>query len=324
MMTTTTALTVDQFRDAVAAAVRAPSTYNIQPWRFTLRGGAIEIRIDGHRLLPVADPHRWAARIACGAAITDIQLALAVAGIGTEVGLAGLSDDDLLVATITAVGPYTPSPRERGLYAAIPLRHSNRRPFFDAAVPAAARARLQTAAEQAGARLTLTDDRQTVANIADIIRDADQRLHTNPAYDAEQRTWMGHHLDSAGIPPHAAGVEPAGHDLLTMRDYGGPARAPGRDFESDPLVGVLSHRASTRPDDVRAGMALQIVLLTATDERLATSMLSQPIEIAELRDELRRVTGQHNRPHMVIRIGYGQPTRASARRRIDDVIDNTG
>lgn len=320
-MTATTALTVEQFRDAVAAAVRAPSMYNVQPWRFALRDGCVEVSVDDRRRLPVADPSGWAARVACGAAIADLRLALASAGIGTEVRLARPADDPL-VASIVPTGPYTASPRERALYAAIPVRRSDRRPYFDVRVPTPARARLEAAAAEAGARLTLTDDRQDVANIADIIRDADRRLHSNAAYLAELRAWTGYRPDDgAGIRPDEAGVAPAGHDLLAMRDYGGPDRGPGRDFETDPLIGVLSHRGRSTQDDVEAGAALQMVLLTATDERLATSMLSQPVELADLREDLRRITGHDSRPQMVIRIGYGQPGPASTRRDLDDVID---
>jgi hypothetical protein len=61
-MTTMTGTDVDLFRDAVAAAVRAPSVYNAQPWRFALHDGRIDIRIDPYLLLPIADPDRWSAR----------------------------------------------------------------------------------------------------------------------------------------------------------------------------------------------------------------------------------------------------------------------
>ena len=64
-----------------------------------------------------------------------------------------------------------------------------------------------------------------------------------------------------------------------------------------------------------------MVLLTATDQRLATSMLSQPIEVPQLREELRRALGEAGRPYMVIRIGFGQPDGVSFRRGIDSVID---
>lgn len=321
-MTTTTAISTDQFRDAVAAGIRAPSMYNAQPWRFALRDGSIQVRIDPYRLLPVADPDLWAARVACGAAVADVRLALAVAGVGTDADLTGTDGDDLLVATVTPTGRHTPTPDERALYAAIPARRSNRHPFFDAVVPPDARARMVAAAANAGASLVLIDDRPTVARIAEIVRAAEERLTSDAAYVAELRAWVGRHgIDRTGIAPSEAGPAPAGQDLLARRDFGGPDRAPGRDFESDPLVGVLSVNGGGRYGDTRAGVALQMVLLTATDQRLATSMLSQPIEVAEFRAELRRTIGETGRPHMVIRIGYGQPDGVSARRDIDSVID---
>jgi len=322
-VTTTTAITTDQFRAAVAAGIWAPSMYNAQPWRFALHDGSIHVRIDPYRLLPVADPTRWAARMACGAAVANVQLALAVAGVATDADLTG-DNDQLLVATVTPTDAHTPTPAERALYAAIQHRRSNRHPFFDAEVPADARARMAAAAAGVGSSLLLIDDRPTVARIADIVRTADDQLHHDPAYVAELRAWVGRRdIDRTGIGPHDAGPAPAGQDLLARRDFGGPPRAPGRDFESDPLIGVLSHIGSGRYGDARAGLALQMVLLTATTQRLATSMLSQPIEVPELREELRRALGDPGRPHMVIRIGYGQPVGASARRDIDSVIDPT-
>lgn len=322
MTTLVPAITVDQFRDAIGAAVRAPSIYNAQPWRFTLRDGIIEVRIDPYRLLPIADPDRWGARIACGAATANIRLALAVAGIRTEIHLACDTKDDLLVALVSPVGRHTPSPRERALHTAIPVRHSNRRPFFNAAVPVSARARLIDAADLAGASLMLTDDRLAVTGIADIVRAADARLRGNAAYRVEMQTWIAHHrVERAGISPDEAGVAPAGSDVLPMRDFEGPERRPGRDYETDPLIGVLSHSGTTRDADVAAGLALQMVLLTATDERLATSLLSQPIEVPEFREQLSRVTGHQSSPRMVIRIGFGQPGGVSPRRSVDSVTD---
>nr|BFE73767.1 hypothetical protein GCM10020092_070680 [Actinoplanes digitatis] len=51
------------------------------------------------------------------------------------------------------------------------------------------------------------------------------------------------------------------------------------------------------------------MLLTATDAGLATSMLSQPIEVPAARDQLRRALGRSGVPQLALRFGYGHPGR---------------
>jgi hypothetical protein len=63
------------------------------------------------------------------------------------------------------------------------------------------------------------------------------------------------------------------------------------------------------------------VLLTITDLGLASSMFSQPIEVAPAREQLRLALGRYGTPQMVLRIGYGEPGVHSARRETADVID---
>ena len=58
-MTVIPSIDVDLFHTTVTAAVRAPSVYNVQPWRFALADGTIEVRVDpyvGRRGSPVAPP----------------------------------------------------------------------------------------------------------------------------------------------------------------------------------------------------------------------------------------------------------------------------
>jgi hypothetical protein len=321
-MTTITTIDEQTFRAAVADAVLAPSMYNEQPWRFSLVGGVIEVRIDRRRGLPAADPTGWAARVACGAAVANIRLRLAVAGLEPVVRVHPSAAEPDLVATVGVGGSHAPSPSERALCAAIPRRHSNRRPFADAPVPAKARARMQDVVGGAGGWLVLVDDRAGVARIAEIIAHADATLRSSREYVAEMRAWTGRDAaDTVGIPTHSAGVAPATQDLLAMRDYGGPQRPPGRDFETDPLLAVLGTIGGHPDDDVAAGIMLQMVLLIATDERLATSMLSQPIEVPSSRDEVAGAVRRRGVAQMIIRAGYGQPTTASPRRPIEDVID---
>ncbi|GFJ96670.1 hypothetical protein Prum_103120 [Phytohabitans rumicis] len=87
---------------------------------------------------------------------------------------------------------------------------------------------------------------------------------------------------------------------------------------------MLGTPADTAADQITAGLALQRVLLTATNAGLATSMLSQPIEVPAARERLRTGLGRFGAPQMVLRIGYGQPGWPTPRREPDDVTDEPG
>ncbi|GIJ54741.1 Acg family FMN-binding oxidoreductase [Virgisporangium aurantiacum] len=304
-------LTPERFAALVADAVRAPSMHNTQPWRFRLSGDAIDVLLDRERLLPVADPAGRAARVACGSALFNLRLALAVDGHRAEVRLVPGPD---VVARLTPADPHPATPAERRLHAAIPRRHSNRHPFVDIPVPPEARTALVRAAHDEQAWLHLAESPADAEATADVIREADRLLRSDTAYAAELATWTG----PEGVPVGAGGPEPGQHELLARRDFAGP---PGtRPFEREPLIGVLGAAGDLAADQVVAGMALQRVLLTATDLGLAASIFTQPIDHAASRGRLRDVCHRPFPPFAVLRFGYGVAGHHSARRPVADVI----
>lgn len=58
----------------MAIAIRAPSLRNSQPWLFTLRRGALELRADTSRHLPGTDPDTRQVLLSCGAALFGARL----------------------------------------------------------------------------------------------------------------------------------------------------------------------------------------------------------------------------------------------------------
>lgn len=317
----TASFTPTDLRVAVAAAIRAPSVHNSQPWRFRLHDGGIEVRLDPDRLLPVSDPGRWAARMSCGAAVFNLRLALAVAGTPAEVRLRPYPQDLETVARLVPGRPRPATPAEHDLYAAITRRHSNRTPFWPDPVPADARWRLVEAARAEGAWLEMVIGSAAVQAVAEIARGANRVLERDRDYQAELAGWIRTAAAPDGVPVGSGGPVGEPQDLFPQRAFGVRTRAPGRDFEPEPLVAVLGSPGATHSDQIAAGQALQRVLLTATDARLAVSMLSQPIEVPRAREQLRLALGKYGTPQMVMRIGYGQPGWPTPRREIDDVVD---
>jgi nitroreductase len=306
---------------AAAAAIRAPSLHNSQPWRFRLRDGGIEVLADPARQLTVADSGGWAMRIACGAATFNARLALAANGTPAEVAIRPDRREPDLVARLTRGPDRPPTYIEQDLSAAIPRRYSNRQPFHPDPVPAEIRARLIEAARAESAWLELLVGMTALSGFAEIAQSADRVLRRDERYQTEFFAWA--HADSAtdGVPVSAGAPLSEPQDLLPQRSFTDRRRAPGRDFEPEPLVAILGSAGDGPADQIGAGQALQRVLLTATDAGLASSMISQPIEVLAARDQLRRSLGRSGVPQMALRIGYGHPGRPTPRRDLAEVLE---
>jgi nitroreductase len=305
---------------AAAAAVRAPSLHNSQPWFFQLRDGGVEIVADRSRQLAVADSGGWAVGIACGAATLNARLALAVNGTPAEVALRPYGNGSYVIARLTPGPARPPTYLEQDLFAAVARRYSNRRPFWPNPVPPELRVRLIEAARAEGAWLELLVGMTALSGFAEIVQSADRVLRRDFDYQAEMAGWI--HADAApdGVPVAAGAPVGEPQDLLPQRSFSERRRGPGHDFEPEPLVAILGSGADQPVDQIVAGLALQRVLLTATDAGLASSMISQPIEVPAARDQLRRSLGRRGAPQMTLRIGYGSPGRPTPRRNLAEVI----
>jgi nitroreductase len=308
--------------ELLRAATLAPSMHNTQPWRFRVSDAsqAIELYADPSRMLPYSDPGGRAVHIACGAALFNLRLAVAVAGREPVVRLLPDARQPQLLAVLRLAGPHRPDEAESELHAAIPVRHTNRQPFSNRPVPPGVLAELAEAAAVEGAALHFPGDAET-ARLLDLVSDAEQDLLANPGYRAELARWVSGNRGHDGIPDSALGPRDPGGSTPT-RDF-----TPGRHqpagyawFEENPQLAVLCTASHTQVDWLRAGQSLQRVLLTASARGIAASPLTQPLETADawmVRDP--HVGGET--PQMILRIGYGLPVPATPRRPVSDVLD---
>jgi nitroreductase len=310
----------EQVAELVHAATLAPSMHNTQPWRFRLLRDAetIELYADPDRMLPRSDPHGRAVHIGCGAALFNLRVAAATAGRQALVRLLPATSEPLLLASVRLAGQHRPDETDRELYAAIPARHSNRGPYSGRPVPPGVRAELVAAAQFEGATLSLPGQAET-HRLLRLIADAECDLIGDPGYRDELARWVGGERDKDGIPGSAAGPrDPRGS--TPVRDFLGGHTAGYAWFEEQPQLAVLSTATSTKLDWLRAGQALQRVLLTATQHGIATSLLTQPLETSDAWQVRDPMSGRGT-PQLILRIGYGLPAPASPRRPVSDVLD---
>lgn len=311
-------------RECLHAAVAAPSIHNTQPWLFRISSGGVDILADRGRRLRTIDPRGRELAISVGAALFNLRVAIRAHGRMPVTRVVPMATDPDLMAQVRLGPPAQVTESVRSLTQAIPLRHTNRRPFDGTAVPAEALAELVAAAAAEGGRLALASPDATEALLS-LTRTAEKHQRLDPAYWNEISGWtrqFKHRRD--GVPPEAYGPWSA-METVPIRDFGlvEPARKRGiESFEHNPTIGVLYSVGDSPRDWVGAGQALERVLLTATVRGLATTPMTQATEVAHIRGLLTdRMYGRQ--PQALIRFGYGRPSPATPRRPLADVIITT-
>jgi nitroreductase len=316
-------LAAEQVEALLVTVGQAPSLHNAQPWRLRLGPEVIELYADPDRRLPAADPDDRELRIGCGAALFNLRLALLGNGIRPLVTILPDPGRPELLAVIHPGGRKPATPEQLRLLHAVPRRRTNRHPYADEPVSRPELSALRRAALDEGGWLEIVDNPGQRAALRDVAARAHRAQMADPAFCAEFARWTGRADDHADGVPAAAGTPAEPQDRWVLRDYTGgirPARPPGKDFEPEPLIAVLTSHLRGPAADVQAGQALQRVLLTATADGLSTSFLSHVVEVPQAREEVRRLIAGTRPPQAVLRIGHGWPVPPTGRRAPADLI----
>jgi len=314
-------------RRIVEAAAAAPSIHNTQPWRLAVGADdLLELRADPDRALWVADPQARAMCLSCGAALFNIRLAIRMASHNPLVWpLPHPKFSPLILAVVHAEPARPPALAEREMFDAIWQRHTNRLPFADRALPESVQVALEQAAgfEFASVRMLTTRE---AASVLDLAARADRELTKDFDHQVELQEWVATQSQQDGIPESA--LPPTSRrDPSPIRDFAAATPAierPTATFEQVPQLAVLTTARDEPSDWLRAGQALQRILLAATVHGVSASFLYQPIELRDMRGAAALSWPWPENPQMIIRLGYGNLTPSTPRRQLDDVLTGTG
>nr|WP_234389129.1 nitroreductase family protein [Streptomyces sp. AS58] len=316
---------VELTRDAAAA----PSMHNAQPWRFRYvqHRCTFELRADLERTMSYSDPDTRGLHLGCGAALLNLRVAVVHGGWRPEMRLLPDPTDRTLLADVRLTSPGSDEADLGTLYPSIHQRHSSRYPFEERKIPDSVRQTLCEAARIEGAVLSFPTSWH-LAEVLDLVQEAEARNITDRGSDQDLARWT--RLDMPfvdtsgdGVPQYAFGPRRRG-GRAPLRDFAGPRQVPGRDvaeFERSPqlaLVGTIHDR----PDDwLRAGQAMERVLLLATREGLATAFATQALEWTDLRWPLRDPMNGKGFTQTVLRLGYGPAGPGTPRRPMSEILD---
>lgn len=326
-MNTTTHERAGVLRLAAERAALAPSIHNTQPWRFRIRGHALEMLVDPERQLEVIDPGSRQLVISCGCALFNARVGVAASRYSMTVERFPEPGEPDLFARITLGEPRAPWTPLVRLDDAIERRRSNRREFFEHRVSEEVVWELTTAAAAEGAVVVTTEDPAQRRIVADLIREANAIESADPDYRAELQRWTtstttrDDGVTTRSFPQHVASQAD-----VPLRDFADAVvgqMPPVTDSGLDQCLLVLGTDGDDRLAWLRAGEALERLWLEATRLDHVASLISQPVEVRRTRTNLRIELGLTVWPQVVLRVGQAAPNVATRRRDLSEVLEES-
>jgi hypothetical protein len=304
-------------RFLITTAARAPSVHNTQPWRFRVGSRAVELRCDPGRQLKT-DAAGREMLISCGAALFGLRLAIRSLGVLPVTELLPDPAQPRLLARV-GIGAAAPAEEwELRMLSAVPHRHTHRGPFAPGPLPAGLVVGLQHDAVAEGAALALVNGGLSYQRLAGFVTGAARRGDRDPVARAEIRRWTRGPASTArdGVPALAFTAGPGGRPgTLRQRDFD-LGRGLGRlasGGDPPPVTAVLLTDRDSRASWLRAGQALQRLLLHAAAGWVFASLYTQPLENAATRRLIQSRLALPGRPQMVMQLGRAATALATAR-----------
>jgi nitroreductase len=320
-------------RSVVAEAVWAPSVHNTQPWCFTADGPRLRLYADVGRQLTAADPEGREMMISCGAALFTARLALRSLGYVPETQVLPDPADPTLVAQLSWPRRAAVTEYERRLFSQVRRRRTHRGGFDPVPLSPALLAALREGAARDGATLRIVADDGRRAMLAAAVETAERALRLDSDRVQELVAWSAppgsprrDGVPATSYPARPERTDPdfPGRDFAHGRGWGLPRLSTALSFRTAGVAALLTTPDDRAADWVRAGQALQRILLAAGTCGVAAALHSQPLEFGWLREFVRTRLSAGGYPQLVLRLGTVIQIATSVRRPPADVLLSPG
>lgn len=316
---------VDQTGYLLSTAARAPSVHNTQPWRFRVNPCDIEFFADPRRKLQ-GDPLGRELLVSCGAALFGLRLAIRSLGYQPLVTLLPDLARLRLLARVTMVAGPPMTAQEREMLNAIPHRHTHRGAFSPGQLPPRLLIGLQHDAFAEGATLALVRSSIEYERLASLLSATGPRQDLDPVARSDVVRWSRAKASVArdGVPARAFPAQRTSEPgRLRQRDFD---LGRGLGFDVTPgarpaATAVLLTLGDHRADWLKAGQALQRLLLHAASKWVFASLYTQPLESAEIRNLVKDRLRLPGVPQLILQCGLADTAHATSRRPTADLLE---
>lgn len=291
-----------------AAAMRAPSGGNSQPWHVHLDPGSVSVSLAPEHTSTMDVGYR-ASAVAVGAAIFNAQVAAAAHGVLGPVSIRE-ADESMLRATMRLDNRHDAGLAQ--LYTAMLHRETNRHRGTPIQIPSETVETLTAAALREDARLHMIVSQDDIEAAAEILAAADRIRYLSPRLHKEMFSeirFPGDDSPETGIDVRSLELDPTDlvkldilrrpevMELLTRWDAGAALGDDTRKrVQSSAAIGVVSVSGHTLTAYARGGCAVEAVWIHAQQYGLAVQPVSPVFLYAHDDDDLRQLSPRYAAP----------------------------
>jgi hypothetical protein len=284
-----------------AAAIRAPSGGNVQPWYVDAGEDSVTIRV-APEFTSAMDVALRGSAVAVGAALFNASVAAAAHG---RLGPVSVGEDDGSLAATLHFGPYA-DPELAALYQPMLDRETNRNHGEPTELSTDTVAALHAVAERHGARLSVVTDRSDIAAAATILAAADRTRYLTARLHAEmfsELRWPGDPDPDSGIDVRSLELDAGDYAVmgilrrpevmahLAAWNAGSALGDDTRDrVQASSGLAVVSVTGHELTDFVRGGSAMEAVWITAQQRGLAVQPVSPVFLFARTPEEFKELS----------------------------------
>jgi len=311
----------DLYSAVVPFAGTPPNAWRDLPWSLVRSGtNVMALRLDRIREEYLADPANREIVMACGAALENLRVAAHHFGVALDVHRWPSADDDTVVAHLSAGTGQTPSREEEALFGVLTSAHHTPVRRVGGRLSPALIAVLRHAARTEGGWLDVVVDEARRQMVGDLESEAASIAHAERGAIRLLRDRFG--ADGDGIRFSTGGgpslnelIAALGANVQPFNEWNSARTDSARGNAVDaPLLAVLGAGEDTPDSWLRAGEALQRVLLHASAQGLTASFLNEPLHHPLLRDALRTLLFASGTPHAILRFDFDANGSAHDRR----------
>jgi hypothetical protein len=310
-------------KELVRYATLAANGHNTQPWKFAIRGNAIEIHPDTSRELKVVDPRHRELWISLGCALENLLLAARATGYAAEVAYPDSAD-------VIRVNLTSDTPQPSALFDAIAERQNTRSQYDGQPIPASDLDRILALPSEPGVSLHFVTAANELATLVEYVGLGNLSQYADTAFVDELIEWLRFNKKDAlatmdGLYSVCSGNPEVPRWLGRMFVSGAKpqqqADADAKKLRSSSAAVVIASETEDKATWVRTGQVYERLALQTTALGIKSAFLNQPIEVSELRSQFQSALGLGaSLPQLLMRFGYADALPRSLRRPVDQVL----